>query len=616
MVPKSRALGRYPLSALKAEPVLAHPFAPAFLGLGSLAKTIVNDVAGGLFSALAKALMPQAVSNDVLKFLGWLVSLPNLASGSATAPLEDVTTGYGDITILVREITWLAYGLIPVAVSVNALRFLQGTFHRGSQADGFVKVAVAIGGLAIWAPALRLGITLFNSVTIGVLNLPVVQTDFRNVMGVLTGATAAYGGLGAVGGLLMIVLDLIVISMIVLKVAMTAVLGILFVAAPIGIALWPIPELSKIVQLIGTVLFGILMVPLLWVITFATAGAFTGGILNHPGPVGKEFMSVCAGVLCFALAIAVPKFVLGRITMIAAASGGVRGMLTGGGGGGTAHRSGSRATALERMSHMRTGLLEAGISGSRGVGHALSSFGAAGAAAGFGLKGLKDSGHLGQLHSPARTAVGSTAVGKAARATGRGLADKWGALNQWATASSSRSAGAARVGMAMPEALGTAYATTQPSKSRPGTTRGAATPTSSSDRNRDSRATATTEPRSATSAAPKPPQDSAGARSRAAAAAAAAGSGRAQQAPTGWRAAEPIYDAALKGKTTQTSEPPSQPQRRVFVADPTGRVDTPQPRTGKSQPSRQSPREQTQPGTGHEQMRRVTWSFRNRNTKN
>ncbi len=337
--------------------MLAHLVAPAFLGLGSLAKTIVNDVAGGLFSALAKALMPQAVSNDVLKFLGWLVSLPNLASGNATAPLQDVTTGYGDITILVREITWLAYGLIPVAVSVNALRFMQGTFHRGNQADGFVKVAVAIGGLAIWTPALRLGITLFNSVTIGILNLPVVQTDFRNVMGVLTGATAAYGGLGAVGGLLMIVLDLIVISMIVLKVAMTAVLGILFVAAPIGIALWPIPEFSKIVQLIGMVLFGILMVPLIWVITFATAGAFTGGILNHPGPVGKEFMSVCAGVLCFALAIAVPKFVLGRITMITAASGGVRGMFTGGGGAGPAHRSASGATALERMSHMRSGML-------------------------------------------------------------------------------------------------------------------------------------------------------------------------------------------------------------------------------------------------------------------
>jgi hypothetical protein len=586
-------------------------FTPAFLGLGSLAKTIVNDVAGGLFGALAKALMPQAVSNDILGFLGWLVSLPNLA-GNAQAPLTDVTTGYGDVTTLVQQITWLSFGLVPVALSTNALRFMAGTFHHGNQVDGFVKVAVSIVGLAVWPDLMRIGIDLFNTITIGILNLPVVRTDFRNVMGVLTGATAAYGGLGAVGGLLMIGLDLIVISMIVMKVAMIAVLGILFVAAPIGIALWPIPEFSKIVQLIGMALFGILMIPLLWVITFATAGAFTGGILAHPGPVGKELMSVCAGVLCFALAIFIPKFVLGRITMIAGGGGGMAGMLRGGSHSDTAAGStaASRTSAFERMGQMRAGLLQAGIAGARGTGHALSSFGAAGVAAGFGAKGLKDSGHLAQLHGATKGALASTRVGNAAAAGASGMSGKWNAPGDWAKGSSSRAAGATRVGMAMPEAVGTAYSTMQPpaAHSTPGKA-GQSDPYNGS---------AAGTPASATS------RDSAGARSRRAASDASAKSGRGEPPATGWRAAEPIYEAALKGPganapaggssgrgpSTPNTTTAAEQARRVFVADSHGRVNTPgQPPTGDQKPNAKPDSKSI---TGHDQMRRVTWGFRNR----
>jgi hypothetical protein len=599
-------------------------FTPAFLGLGSLAKTIVNDVAGGLFGALAKALMPQAVSNDILGFLGWLVSLPNLA-GNAQAPLTDVTTGYGDVTTLVQQITWLSFGLVPVAVSTNALRFMAGTFHRGNQVDGFVKVAVSIVGLAVWPDLMRMGIDLFNTITIGILNLPVVKTDFRNVMGVLTGATAAYGGLGAVGGLLMIGLDVIVISMIVMKVAMIAVLGILFVAAPIGIALWPIPEFSKIVQLIGMVLFGILMIPLLWVITFATAGAFTGGILADPGPVGKELMSVCAGVLCFALAIFIPKFVLGRITMITGGAGGMAGMLHGGGHSGTAAGStASRTGALERMGQMRAGLLQAGIAGARGTGHALSSFGAAGVAAGFGAKGLKDSGHLAQLHNATKGAAASTRVGKAAAAGASGMSGKWSTLGDWAKGSSSRTAGAARVGMAMPGAVGTAYSTMQPpTADRNGGRAGRSGPNSGTS------PSAGGGPGGGSAASPvaggaasERTSGSASARSRTAASGATAKSGRGQAPATGWRAAEPIYEAALKGPGANAPvgqvggrgvSPPAtaaEQARRVFVADSHGRVNTPgQPPVRDQKPNAKPDAKSI---TGHDQMRRVTWGFRNR----
>jgi hypothetical protein len=599
--------------------VLAHLFSPAFLGisLGGLAKTIVNDVAGGLFGALAKALMPQAVSNNILGFLGWLVSLPNLA-GSATAPLADVTSGYGDITTLVQQITWLSFGLVPVAVSTNALRFMAGTFHRGNQVDGFVKVAISIVGLAVWPDLLRMGIDLFNTITIGILDLPVAKTDFRNVMGVLTGATAAYGGLGAVGGLLMIGLDVIVITMIVMKVAMTAILGILFVAAPVGIALWPIPEFSKIVQLIGMVLFGILMIPLLWVITFATAGAFTGGILAHPGPLGKELMSVCAGLLCFALAIFIPKFVLGRITMIAGGVGGMTGMLRSGGG---SHHSAAGATsgatsALERMGHMRSGLLHAGIASARGAGYALSAFGGAGVAAGFGLKGLKDSGHLGKLHEATKSATGRTPAGRALGTAGTALSGKWSALNDWARDSSSTTAGAARVGMAAPAALSAAYGSMQPPTHTPG-----AGDSAKSEANRPGGPTAD----AGVAGAERP----AGVRSRAAAAGAAAKSGRGQDgSPAGWRAAEPIYQAALNGSSPTNPAPSTsaaaaaavgaqqqQQARRVFVADANGQLSTPpQPPAG-GNPKAPSTTTGPKPDAAHEQMRRITWSFRNRSDK-
>jgi hypothetical protein len=317
-------------------------------------------------------------------------------------------------------------------------------------------------------------------------------------------------------------------------------------------------------------------------------------------------MSVCAGVLCFALAIFIPKFMLGRITMITGGVGGMSGMLRHSGSGGGGGAAGGGTGALERMGQMRAGLLAAGTAGSRGVGHALSSFGPAGVGAGFGLKGLKDSGHLAQLHGSTRSAVGSTRVGKAADAASSGLAGKWGALSDWAQGSSSRTAGAARVSAAMPTAVGTAYRSIQPPA---GDRHRGGTPDQGASGGGSGR------PGAANRAA-------AGVRSRASASGAAAKSGRGQDPPpAGWRAAEPIYEAALKGTSAGgnagaalgNAGAAAEQARRVFIADSQGRVDTPgQQRPGTRKPATPTDTAGPKSTTGHDQMRRMTWGFRNR----
>jgi hypothetical protein len=206
------------------------------------------------------------------------------------------------------------------------------------------------------------------------------------------------------------------------------------------------------------------------------------------------------------------------------------------------------------------------------------------------------------------------------------MSGKWNALGDWAKGSSSRTAGATRVGMAMPEAVGTAYSTMKPPAAHSNTGRAGqsgsnsgASPSTSGGRGGGSAGSPV-----AGGAARDSTSGSASTHSRKAASDATAKSGRGEPPATGWRAAEPIYEAALKGPGANapagesSSRGPSNPNsataaeqaRRVFVADSHGRVNTP------GQPPASDQKPNTKPDaksiTGHDQMRRVTWGFRNR----
>ena len=97
---------------------------------------------------------------------------------------------------------------------------------------------------------------------------------------VLAGATvASFTPLG-VGTIAAVVAVVIFLLLIVTKIVLATLLALLFVAAPLAIALWPLPETSWLARTVLQSLIGVLLWPVVWTLCFALfavigASAFT-----------------------------------------------------------------------------------------------------------------------------------------------------------------------------------------------------------------------------------------------------------------------------------------------------------------------------------------------------
>ena len=73
---------------------------------------------------------------------------------------------------------------------------------------------------------------------------------------------------------------MIFLLLIVTKIVLATLLALLFVAAPLAIALWPLPETSWLARTVLQSLIGVLLWPVVWALCFALfavigASAFT-----------------------------------------------------------------------------------------------------------------------------------------------------------------------------------------------------------------------------------------------------------------------------------------------------------------------------------------------------
>ncbi len=342
----------------------AGAIAPAgFLGLPSL-HGIIEAIANGFFSALAKALVPSWLTHGTVATIQHLVALPD--------PAE-----WGHVRRLQGETTYLGASFAPVTLAVAALRYwMLGLTGAAHPASAIARCAGATGLLVAYGWIVGQVIAATNTLTHGLLALPSVSGGLQRIIGVLFGGALLSGAGGVFGALLVIIGVILAAGLFAAQVLVTVVLAVLIVAGPPLIALAAIPELAHLARAWRDALMAVALIPLGWTVLFATAGAlcldatsFTGGASGLPGHVAAAF----AGLITFALAVKLPLVLLGELRHVLS-----RASIAGGGSAAT-----GAAPGVERMRSAHARLRAIGLAGVPTLGASVgAAAGALGAPAG------------------------------------------------------------------------------------------------------------------------------------------------------------------------------------------------------------------------------------------
>lgn len=350
---------------------------------------LVTKVVSKLFGALAKALMPDFLRDASVDTLKGLVAVPQLGDARQWRNVGQLRAGT----------TAIAWALLPLPFTLAAVRYLVGTFTDGPHpVMAIVRIVGAAFGLVMYPWAARQVFACINVMTDALLSLPAVGNGVQRAVGVLFGAAIIAG----IASPFLACLALVAIAMgtllFGLKIAIVMIAALLYVAGPLVIALYPLPETSHLYRAWLFAVVALAFIPIGWCLIFAVAGALTldatsGGI--SAGLVSKDVTAALAALLAFTLAVLWPKVLIGQALHVAAGLGiGLRGATV-------PVRSAatpSRVDAATRQ--LRDGALTVG----RGVGKAAGHLGApAGGAVGW-------AGRLMARTAPT-AAVASAAVG-------------------------------------------------------------------------------------------------------------------------------------------------------------------------------------------------------------
>ncbi len=228
-------------------------------------KAIIDLLFGGLQSAITVALVK------------WITTIPNLSGGHVGNLEASVAVG--------------AAGLLAATMTISIVRFWSsGLTGNGAWAgaEGVARAAVAAALIGLWPQIFSLVIRLANALQAGILGGGVqaqLKALFRDLDVIGLGGGALTGGIVpmflaiviAVVGILML------LALVAMKIVITALTIVLFVAMPLALVVWPIPELAGIARFCLRSLVAAVSIPVVWCLifgSFAAIGADTFSFHN------------------------------------------------------------------------------------------------------------------------------------------------------------------------------------------------------------------------------------------------------------------------------------------------------------------------------------------------
>jgi hypothetical protein len=232
------------------------------------------------------------------------------------APVYTDTRAYADLNQLRSNIDAAAWALFALVFTVAAVRYYASGFTSAGSYEAVESLArggVAAGALALYPQVFGALTISANYLTYGVIQDPTVGSGLTKVLAGATVGSFTPLGVGTIAAVTAVVVFLL---LIVTKIVLSTLLALLFVAAPLAIALWPLPETSWLARTVLHSLFGVLLWPVVWALCFALFAVIGASAFAPGGSFGSHIVKPWVSVAALYVAFKAPQL-LARQAMLA-----------------------------------------------------------------------------------------------------------------------------------------------------------------------------------------------------------------------------------------------------------------------------------------------------------
>lgn len=231
------------------------------------------------------------------------------------APVYTDTGTYADLNRFRANIEIAAWALFSLVFTVSAVRYYASGFTSAGSyeaVESLTRGALAAGALALYPQVFGALTTAANYLTFGITHDPTVGAGLTKVLAGATVAHFAPLGIGTIASVVAIVLLLI---LVVTKIVLSTVLALLFVAAPLAIALWPLPETSWLARTVLQTFIGVLLWPVIWALCFGLFAVIGASTFSSGGSFGAKVVAPWVAVAALYVSFKAPQL-LARQAML------------------------------------------------------------------------------------------------------------------------------------------------------------------------------------------------------------------------------------------------------------------------------------------------------------
>ena len=232
------------------------------------------------------------------------------------APVYTDESAYRDLNELRSSIEVAAWALFTLVFTISAVRYYASGFTSAGSyeaVEAVMRGGVAAGALAFYPQVFGALAVAANHLTYGLIHEPNVGSGLTKLLAVATVSSFTPLGIGTIAAVVAVV---IFVLLIVTKIVLATLLALLFVAAPLAIALWPLPETSWLARTVLQSLIGVLLWPVVWALCFALFAVIGASAFTPGGSFGSHIVKPWVSVAALYVAFKAPQL-LARQAMLA-----------------------------------------------------------------------------------------------------------------------------------------------------------------------------------------------------------------------------------------------------------------------------------------------------------
>ena len=303
--------------ALDLEPLPVSPVTVAIPVAKAVGKAVASVPLKAAVSALLsvlEAIFGGVEAKLITGVINGLLAVPNFNSGHVAA-LEHTTVA-------------ISAGMLSAVLTLSIVRYyVVGLSNGGSGGfealQGVARVVGAVGFIIVWSGVFNEVVQIPKMFDAALLGSGSVQHSvallFDAALVVGAGAFALNAGLGLIFVVLIGFLAAIVfIALLWMKVLLSVLMMFLYVAMPLCVALWPVPELGWLAASALKALFVGLLVPCVWALLFSLSAAVNADVLTWAPShsiIDTVIIKPLAGITLMILCITIPRSLM-RTAMI------------------------------------------------------------------------------------------------------------------------------------------------------------------------------------------------------------------------------------------------------------------------------------------------------------